>query len=86
MDVSLILYALLAENLVKNGDFEEGPYIIPGTKWGVLIPSRVVDDHSPLPGWMVESLKAIKYIDGDIVGPARRGAAGREGARPPSRR
>ncbi|CAD6251473.1 unnamed protein product [Miscanthus lutarioriparius] len=52
-------------NLVKNGDFEEGPYIIPGTKWGVLIPSRVVDDHSPLPGWMVESLKAIKYIDGD---------------------
>jgi len=84
--VSLILYALLAENLVKNGDFEEGPYIIPGTKWGVLIPSRVVDDHSPLPGWMVESLKAIKYIDGDIVGPARRGAAGREGARPPSRR
>ena len=48
--------------------------------------SRVVDDHLPLPGWMVESLKAIKYIDGDIVGPARRGAAGREGARPPSRR
>ena len=59
------MYALLAENLVKNGDFEEGPYIIPGTKWGVLIPSRVVDDHSPLPGWMVESLKAIKYIDDD---------------------
>ena len=26
---------------------------------------RVVDEHSPLPGWMVESLKAIKYIDGD---------------------
>ena len=51
-------------NLVKNGDFEEGPYIIPGTRWGVLIPSRVVDDHSPLPGWMVESLKAVRYIDG----------------------
>ena len=51
-------------NLVKNGDFEEGPYIIPGTRWGVLIPSRVVDDHSPLPGWMVESLKAVRYVDG----------------------
>jgi hypothetical protein len=57
---------LSAENLVKNGDFEEGPYIIPGTtKWGVLIPSQMVDDHSPLPGWMVESLKAVKYIDSD---------------------
>jgi len=48
--------------------------------------NKVGGDHLPLPGWMVESLKAIKYIDGDIVGPARRGAAGREGARPPSRR
>jgi hypothetical protein len=34
-------------------------------------------------GW-VESLKAIKYINGNIAGPARRGAAGREGARAPS--
>ncbi|CAL4889297.1 unnamed protein product [Urochloa decumbens] len=57
-------------NLVKNGDFEEGPYIIPGTKWGgVLIPSLVVaDEHSPLPGWMVESLKAVRYIDGGGAG------------------
>jgi hypothetical protein len=31
----------------------------------MLIPSRVVDDHSPLLGWIVESLKAIKYTDGD---------------------
>ena len=73
------------KNLVKNGDFEEGPYIIPGTKWGVLIPSRVVDDHSPLTGWMVESLKAIKYIDGDsfAVPRGRRAVellAGRESA------
>ncbi|GJN19292.1 hypothetical protein PR202_gb06552 [Eleusine coracana subsp. coracana] len=73
------------KNLVKNGDFEEGPYIIPGTKWGVLIPSRVVDDHSPLPGWMVESLKAIKYIDaGSFAVPRGRRAvelvAGRESA------
>lgn len=74
------------KNLVKNGDFEEGPYIIPGTtKWGVLIPSRTVDDHSPLPGWMVESLKAVKYIDSDhfAVPRGRRAVellAGRESA------
>ncbi|PKI33445.1 hypothetical protein CRG98_046165 [Punica granatum] len=50
-------------NLLKNGDFEEGPYIFPNTSWGVLIPPNIEDDHSPLPGWMVESLKAVKYID-----------------------
>ncbi|KAI4376917.1 hypothetical protein MLD38_014622 [Melastoma candidum] len=50
-------------NLIRNGDFEEGPYIFPNTSWGVLIPPNIEDDHSPLPGWMVESLKAVKYID-----------------------
>lgn len=50
-------------NLLKNGDVEEGPYIFPNTSWGVLIPPNIEDDHSPLPGWMVESLKAVKYID-----------------------
>ena len=52
-------------NILKNGDFEEGPYIFPNTSWGVLIPPNIEDDHSPLPGWMVESLKAVKYIDSD---------------------
>ncbi|KAK6927492.1 protein of unknown function DUF642 [Dillenia turbinata] len=50
-------------NLLKNGNFEEGPYIFPNTPWGVLIPPNIEDDHSPLPGWMVESLKAVKYLD-----------------------
>ncbi|KAJ6827369.1 uncharacterized protein M6B38_368510 [Iris pallida] len=50
-------------NLLKNGDFEEGPYFLPETTSGVLIPPNIEDDHSPLPGWIVESLKAIKYID-----------------------
>ncbi|KAL6604465.1 hypothetical protein ACP70R_042892 [Stipagrostis hirtigluma subsp. patula] len=72
-------------NLVKNGDFEEGPYIIPGTRWGVLVPSRTVDGHSPLPGWMVESLKAVRYVDaGSFAVPRGRRAvellAGRESA------
>ncbi|XP_042398488.1 uncharacterized protein LOC121988861 [Zingiber officinale] len=52
-------------NLFKNGDFEEGPYIIPNTTWGVLVPPQIEDDHSPLPGWMVESLKAVRYIDAE---------------------
>ncbi|KAK1282481.1 hypothetical protein QJS10_CPB22g01069 [Acorus calamus] len=51
------------ENLLKNGDFEEGPYIIPNTTWGVLIPPNIEDDHSPLPGWKIVSLKAVKYLD-----------------------
>ncbi|KAK4252865.1 hypothetical protein QN277_011006 [Acacia crassicarpa] len=52
-------------NLLKNGDFEEGPYVLPETDSGVLIPPNIEDDHSPLPGWIVESLKAVKYIDSD---------------------
>ncbi|KAH1047993.1 hypothetical protein J1N35_038777 [Gossypium stocksii] len=53
-------------NLLKNGNFEEGPYIFPRpTSEGVIIPPHIEDDHSPLPGWIIESLKAIKYIDSE---------------------
>ncbi|KAG2729247.1 hypothetical protein I3760_01G240400 [Carya illinoinensis] len=52
-------------NLLKNGNFEEGPYVFPKTSSGVLIPPNIEDDHSPLPGWIIESLKAVKYIDSD---------------------
>ncbi|XP_047314697.1 uncharacterized protein LOC124918702 [Impatiens glandulifera] len=55
----------LNSNMLKNGNFEEGPYIFPKSSWGVLIPPNIEDDHSPLPGWMIESLKAVKYIDSD---------------------
>ncbi|KAE8730779.1 putative Pentatricopeptide repeat superfamily protein [Hibiscus syriacus] len=51
------------KNILKNAGFEEGPYIFPNTPWGVLIPPNIEDDHSPLPSWAVESLKAVKYID-----------------------
>lgn len=51
--------------MLKNGNFEEGPYVIPKTSWGVLIPPHIEDDHSPLPGWIVESLKAVKYVDSE---------------------
>lgn len=52
-------------NMLKNGNFEVGPYIFPNTTWGVLIPPNIEDDHSPLLGWMIESLKAVKYIDSE---------------------
>ncbi|XP_050230983.1 protein DUF642 L-GALACTONO-1,4-LACTONE-RESPONSIVE GENE 2-like [Mercurialis annua] len=73
------------KNILKNGGFEEGPYVFPNTSWGVLIPPNIEDDHSPLPGWMVESLKAVKYIDSDhfSVPQARRAVelvAGKESA------
>ncbi|XP_057434515.1 protein DUF642 L-GALACTONO-1,4-LACTONE-RESPONSIVE GENE 2-like isoform X2 [Lotus japonicus] len=55
------------KNVLKNGGFEEGPYVFPNTSWGVLIPPNIIDldEHSPLPGWIVESLKAVKYIDSE---------------------
>ncbi|GAB2261731.1 hypothetical protein Droror1_Dr00002728 [Drosera rotundifolia] len=56
---------LTNKNLLKNGDLEEGPYVFPNTSWGVLIPPNIEDDHSPLPGWMIVSLKAVKYVDSD---------------------
>nr|GMD48998.1 uncharacterized protein LOC109171031 [Ipomoea batatas] len=52
-------------NLLKNWDFEEGPYVFPKVDTGVLCPPFTEDDHSPLPAWTVESLKAVKYIDAE---------------------
>jgi len=37
--------------------------MFPNTDWGVLIPPHIEDDQCPLPGWIVDSLKAVKYID-----------------------
>ncbi|KAJ4821357.1 hypothetical protein LUZ62_033923 [Rhynchospora pubera] len=51
------------DNMLRNGDFEEGPYLFANVSWGVMIPPMTEDVHSPLPAWMVESLKAVKYID-----------------------
>uniref|UniRef100_A0ACD5UD37 Uncharacterized protein n=1 Tax=Avena sativa TaxID=4498 RepID=A0ACD5UD37_AVESA len=51
-------------NMLRNGDFEEGPYIFPGSTWGVLVPPMDEDDFSPLPGWMILSdTKVVKYVD-----------------------
>ncbi|CAF2093786.1 unnamed protein product [Brassica napus] len=50
-------------NLVKNGGFEIGPHVFANYSTGILIPARIQDLISPLPGWIVESLKPVKYID-----------------------
>ncbi|XP_031130216.1 uncharacterized protein LOC116031973 [Ipomoea triloba] len=52
-------------NLVKNADFEEGPYLFANVTTGVLCPPFIEDDHSPIPAWTVDSLKAVKYIDAE---------------------
>ncbi|OVA02133.1 Protein of unknown function DUF642 [Macleaya cordata] len=50
-------------NLVKNGDFENGPHVFKNFSTGVLLPPKQQDLISPLPSWIIESLKAVKYID-----------------------
>lgn len=49
--------------MVKNPGFEEGPYRLVNSTNGVLLPPRQKDLRSPLPGWIIESLKAVKFID-----------------------
>lgn len=51
------------DNLVKNPGFEEGPHRLVNSTNGVLLPPRQEDLTSPLPGWIIESLKAVKFID-----------------------
>ncbi|KAL3733366.1 hypothetical protein ACJRO7_022833 [Eucalyptus globulus] len=54
---------LFSDNLVKNAGFEEGPHRLINSSNGVLLPPRQEDLTSPLPGWIIESLKAMKFID-----------------------
>ncbi|OVA07065.1 Protein of unknown function DUF642 [Macleaya cordata] len=50
-------------NLVKNGGFESGPHVFKNFSTGVLLPPKQEGFVSPLPGWIIESLKAVRYID-----------------------
>ncbi|PWA94143.1 galactose-binding domain-like protein [Artemisia annua] len=56
-------FHIYAGNLVKNGDFETGPYVFKNFSTGVLVLPKIHDIISPLPGWIVESLKPVKYVD-----------------------
>ncbi|XP_028787037.1 uncharacterized protein LOC114742978 [Neltuma alba] len=53
------------ENAVINGDFEEGPWMFRNTSLGVLLPTNLDEETSSLPGWVVESNRAVRYIDSD---------------------
>ncbi|XP_010504914.1 PREDICTED: uncharacterized protein LOC104781844 isoform X2 [Camelina sativa] len=52
-------------NAVINGDFEEGPWMFRNTTVGVLLPTSLDEDISSLPGWTVESNRAVRFIDSD---------------------
>ena len=49
--------------MIRNSDFEEGPHRLFNSSNGVLLPPKQEDTTSPLPGWIIESLKAVKFID-----------------------
>uniref|UniRef100_A0ACD5WD61 Uncharacterized protein n=1 Tax=Avena sativa TaxID=4498 RepID=A0ACD5WD61_AVESA len=51
------------DNLIKNDGFEIGPQVFKNSSVGVLLPPKQKDTTSPLPGWIIESLKAVRYID-----------------------
>lgn len=74
-----------AANLVRNPGFEEAPHRLFNSSHGVLLPPKQLDATSPLPGWIIESLKAVKFIDAKHFNvPFGKGAvelvAGRESA------
>ncbi|KAH9749411.1 hypothetical protein KPL70_005372 [Citrus sinensis] len=51
------------DNAVVNGDFEEGPWMFRNVSLGVLLPTNLDEETSSLPGWIVESNRAVRYID-----------------------
>ncbi|KAG7945710.1 hypothetical protein I3843_14G003500 [Carya illinoinensis] len=51
------------DNLVKNPSFEEGTYRLVNSSHGILLPPRQEDHTSPFPGWIIESLKVVKFIN-----------------------
>lgn len=71
--------------MVRNPGFEEAPHRLFNSSHGVLLPPKQLDVTSPLPGWIIESLKAVKFIDSQHFNvPFGKGAvelvAGRESA------
>ncbi|KAG8482295.1 hypothetical protein CXB51_026982 [Gossypium anomalum] len=51
------------DNAVVNSGFEFGPWMFQNVSLGVLLPTNLDEETSPLPGWMVESNRAVRYID-----------------------
>ncbi|GAB2279876.1 hypothetical protein Dimus_014512 [Dionaea muscipula] len=51
------------DNAVLNGDLEEGPWLFKNESLGVLLPTNLDQGTSPLPGWIIESTRAVRFID-----------------------
>ncbi|KAK8484983.1 hypothetical protein V6N13_063049 [Hibiscus sabdariffa] len=51
------------DNVVVNSGFEFGPWMFQNVSLGVLLPTNLDEETSPVPGWMVESIRAVRYID-----------------------
>ncbi|KAG6755087.1 hypothetical protein POTOM_040901 [Populus tomentosa] len=51
------------DNAVINGDYEEGPWMFNNVSLGVLLPTKLDEETSSLPGWIIESYRAVRYID-----------------------
>ncbi|CAL5420845.1 unnamed protein product [Camellia sinensis] len=50
-------------NLVKNSGFEIGSHVFKNFSIGVLLFPKKQNLVLPIPGWIIESLKLVKYID-----------------------
>lgn len=48
---------------MKNHGFETGPHVFKSLSTGVLVLPKAQDQISPLPGWIIEVLRPVKYID-----------------------
>lgn len=57
------MFTIYSDNAVLNGDFEEGPWMFRNESLGVLLPTNLDEETSSLPGWIVESNRAVRYID-----------------------
>ncbi|KAK2996654.1 hypothetical protein RJ639_025115 [Escallonia herrerae] len=64
-DLALLINSIIIciDNAVLNGDFEEGPWMFRNASLGVLLPTNLDEGTSSLPGWIVESNRAVRYID-----------------------
>ncbi|GKB57636.1 carbohydrate binding domain-containing protein precursor [Tanacetum coccineum] len=51
------------DNAVLNSDFKKGPWMFRNASLGVLLPTNLDEETSSLPGWIVESNRAVRYID-----------------------
>ncbi|KAK7323977.1 hypothetical protein VNO77_27481 [Canavalia gladiata] len=62
-----IAYSPFNQLVIGNlGIKKNGPRMFCKESWGLLIALHIDDAHSLLPGWMVESLKPVKYMDSDL--------------------